>query len=119
VYFCAMESTRQLKVSALLKTDLGIIFQQQISDIVGSYAMVTVTKVSVTRDLSLAKVYLSVFGEGDKQKLLKAIQRSHGLVRKYLADKIRHQVRVIPELMFYLDDSLDYMEHIDDLLHDK
>lgn len=118
MYFCSMESTRQLKVSALLKNDLGQIFQQHIADISGSYAMVTVTKVYVTRDLSQAKVFLSLFGQGDKATLLKSIQRSGGLVRKYLAEKIRHQVRVIPELIFYMDDSLDYIEHIDDLLNE-
>ena len=112
-----MESTRQLKITALLKTELGFIFQRNISEIAGSNLMVTVTKVTITKDLSLAKVYLSIFSKEDKNAVLKKIKSSLWLVRKHLGEKIRNQVRVIPELIFYLDDSLDYIEHIDELLN--
>lgn len=112
-----MESTRQLKISALLKTELGFIFQRNISEIAGAHLMATITKVTVAKDLSHAKVYVSIFGTEDKTAILKKIKSSLWLIRKLLAEKIRNQVRVIPELSFFLDDTLDYIEHIDELLN--
>lgn len=111
-----MESTRQLKIAKLLQKDLGVIFQKNIADIIGGFSMVTVTKVHVTKDLSQAKVYLSIFGTPDKAKVFNKIKAATKTVRVYLAERIKHQVRAIPELSFYNDDSLDYIEHIDDLL---
>lgn len=111
-----MESTRQLKISSLIKTDLGDIFQRNIVELIGTYVMVTVTKVYITKDISQAKVYLSVFGKQDKESVIKGVKASTKLIRKMLGDKIRHQVRVVPELIFYLDDSLDYIQNIDELL---
>lgn len=111
-----MESTRQLKIAKLLQKDLGEIFQKHIADITGGFAMVTVTKVHITKDLSQAKVYISIFGTPDKEKTFSKILAGVKTVRRILADRIRHQVRAVPELIFYHDDSLDYIEHIDDLL---
>ena len=112
-----MESTRQNKVSRLLQKDLGDIFQQE-SRSKFRGAMITVTKVHVTRDLSIAKVYLSLFATDDKENLIENIKLHTKEIRYKLGQKIGRQVRAVPELQFYLDDSLDYIENIEKLLDD-
>jgi ribosome-binding factor A len=82
-------------------------------------AMVTVTKVKVTSDLSIARVYLSLFATKDKEALLEEIRKHGSEIRGKLGSRIRHQLRVVPGLQFYEDDSLDYIENIDHLLHDE
>lgn len=113
-----MESTRQQKISKLLMKDLGELFQKEIPESIGSRAMITVTKVSVTRDLSLARVYLSIFAAPNKDEVLTNIRKSTKTVRLMLGKRIKNQVRTIPELIFEVDDSLDYIERIDELLND-
>lgn len=110
-----MESTRQQKVSRLVQKDLGTIFQQQSK---GNFegALITVTKVHVTKDLSVAKVYLSLFLTGDKAALLEKIREHTREIRRELGIRVHAQLRVVPELSFFLDDSLDYIENIDHLL---
>jgi ribosome-binding factor A len=110
-----MESTRQNKVSRLIQRDLGDIFQKEGRDLF-SNSMITVTKVSVTRDLSIAKVYLSLFTTGNKPQLLEKIQHHTGEFRYKLGKRIGKQVRIIPEIQFFMDDSLDYIENIEKLL---
>jgi ribosome-binding factor A len=117
-YFCTMESTRQQKLARLIQKDLGDIFQREGASFSGT-SMVTVTKVHVTRDLSIAKAYLSLFATNDKQQLLKDIQRHTGEIRYKLGKRIGKQVRAVPEIQFYLDDSLDYIENIEKLLGDE
>ena len=112
-----MESTRQLKVSKLLQKDLGEIFQRESKNLFRG-AMITVTKVHVTPDLSMAKVYLSLFAIENKDGLLEQIQVHAREIRYKLGQRIGKQVRVVPELHFYLDDSLDYIENIERLLDD-
>jgi len=111
-----MESERQQKINKLLQKDLGVIFQLESRNILGTGAMITVTKVNISRDLSVAHVYLSLFAVADKEILLKQIQRKTSAFRNLLGKKIRHQLRVVPELLFDIDDSLDYIENIDNLL---
>ena len=111
-----MESARQQKINKLLQKDLGVIFQLESRNILGTGAMITVTKVNVSKDLSVAHVYLSLFAVKDKEILLKQIQRKTSAFRNLLGKKIRHQLRVVPELLFDIDDSLDYIENIDKLL---
>jgi len=113
-----MESTRQQKVSKLLMKDLGELFRKEIPESIGSRAMITVTKVSITRDLSLARIYLSIFAAPNKEEVLSTIRKSAKTIRMMLGKKIKNQVRAIPELVFELDDSLDYIERIDELLND-
>jgi len=113
-----MESTRQQKISKLLMKDLGEIFRMDVPTLINTGAMITVTKVSITRDLSLARVYLSIFAAPNKEETLTAIKKSTKTIRMILGKKIRNQVRAIPELVFELDDSLDYIERIDELLKD-
>lgn len=111
-----MESKKQEKINKLLWKELSEIFQRDLRPSV-SNLMITVTTVNVTSDLSYAKVYLSIFGVQDKDKVVQEVNTKTRAIRGLLGNRIRHQMRVIPELRFYLDDSLDYIENIDNLLH--
>ncbi|MCK9290379.1 MAG: 30S ribosome-binding factor RbfA [Bacteroidales bacterium] len=110
-----METKRQLKVGRLLQRDLSELLQHELRHLAGA-AMLTVTKVLPTPDLAIARVYISVFGIQDKQQVIQNLQRNTKEVRRLLGNRIRHQLRSIPELQFFLDDSLDYIDKIDDLL---
>lgn len=109
-----METTRQAKISRLLQKELSEIFRQQTAKTHG--VLVSVSAVRVSPDLSVAKVYLSIFPADKSQELLESITKSAKTVRYELAQKVRFQLRKCPELTFYLDDSLDYIENIDRLL---
>jgi ribosome-binding factor A len=110
-----MDSTRQLKVSRLVQKELGTIFQKDSKNLFGP-VMITVTNVRVSPDLGVAKVYVSLFPVKDKEAVLQKIKTKTIEIRKALGDQIKKQVRIIPNLMFFLDDSLDYAQHIDELL---
>ena len=112
-----METIRQERINNLLQKDLGEIFQIEMRH-VSRGAMITVTKVKVTSDLSLAKVYLSLFATPNKDELLKSIRKHTSEIRGKLGSRIKNQLRVVPSLNFYVDDSLDYIENIDNLLQD-
>ncbi|MCD4679844.1 MAG: 30S ribosome-binding factor RbfA [Bacteroidales bacterium] len=112
-----METTRQNKISRLIQKDLGEIFRFESINLFKG-AMITVTKVLVSPDLSIAKVYLSLFATNDKDELLIKIKRQAKSIRYDLGKKIRNQIRVIPELHFFIDDSLDYIDNIDKLLEE-
>lgn len=109
-----MESTRQAKIARLLQKELSEIFRQQTAKTHG--VIVSVSAVRVSPDLSISKVYISVFPSDKSQVLLESIQASAKTIRYDLAQKVRYQLRKTPELAFYLDDSLDYIENIDSLL---
>jgi ribosome-binding factor A len=109
------ESTRQKKVARLIQQDLAIYFQRNVSAFAPG-GMITVTVVRVSPDLGLAKVYLSIFAVSDKQAVLKKVVEGSAEIRKYLGEKVRHQLRIVPELMFHIDDSLDHIERIDKLI---
>ncbi len=110
-----MDTQRQLKVARLLQRDLGEIFQRESRGKFGG-AMITVTKVNITKDMSIARVYVSLFATKDKEELLEAIRKHKVEIRFQLGKRIKDQVRQIPELEFFLDDSLDYIESIEKLL---
>ena len=110
-----MESKRQQRISRLLQKDLGEIFQHEVRN-VSKGAMITVTKVNVTSDLAISRVYLSIFGTEDKLALLEKIRDHKNEIKYKLGNRIRHQLRVVPDLEFYEDDSLDYIDNIDRLL---
>ena len=112
-----MENTRLDRVSKLLQKDLGEIIQIDLKHVTKG-AMVTVTKVKVSPDLSLAKVYLSLFATPDKKALMSDIKRHSSEIRGKLGSRIRNQLRVVPNLQFYDDDSLDYIENIENLLNE-
>lgn len=109
-----METTRQAKIARLLQKELSEIFRRQTSKTHG--VIVSVSNVRVTPDLSLARVYLSVFPSEKGEEILNNINNSTKTIRYELAQKVRFQLRKTPELAFHLDDSLDYIERIDDLL---
>jgi ribosome-binding factor A len=110
-----MESTRQQKISRLLQKDLGVIFQQESRNLFEG-SLITVTKVQVSKDLAVAKVHLSLFLTANKQTLIEKIRHHGREIRHILAQRIHLQLRVMPDLQFFLDDSLDYIENIDQLL---
>lgn len=109
------DSIRQQKVAGVLQRDLSEIFQLEGKSIFNG-AFITVTQVRVTPDLGLAKVYLSIFNPGEKGDALELIRSKSAYIRGKLGQRIKNQLRHVPELNFYLDDSLDYAEKIDDLL---
>lgn len=109
-----MESTRQAKISRLLQKELSEIFRQQTAKTHG--VIVTVSTVRVSPDLSIARAYLSVFPSEKAPEMIESINASAKTIRYELAQKVRFQLRKVPELQFYLDDSLDYIENIDALL---
>ena len=109
-----METTRQAKISRLLQKELSEIFRAQTAKTRG--VIVSVTSVRVSPDLSVAKAYLSVFPADKAQEMIESINASARTVRDERAQRVRFQLRRTPELQFYLDDSLDYLENIDHLL---
>lgn len=109
-----MESTRQAKIARLLQKELSEIFRQQTAKTHG--VIVSVSTVRVSPDLSVAKAYVSVFPSDKGAEILANINRTSQSIRYELAQKVRYQLRRTPELSFYLDDSLDYLDNIDQLL---
>ena len=109
-----MEGTRLQKIERLLQKELGDIFQKQTQAMHG--VLVSVSVVRVSPDLSVAKAYLSIFPSAKGEELLKAIRANTKAIRYDLGQRVRLQLRKIPELSFFIDDSLDYIEHIDSLL---
>lgn len=109
-----METTRQAKIARLIQKELSEIFRLQTAKTHG--VLISVSAVRVTPDLSSARVYLSVFPSDKSAEMLENINKSAKTVRYELAQRVRYQLRKTPELAFYLDDSLDYIENIDHLL---
>ncbi|WP_460907067.1 30S ribosome-binding factor RbfA [Spirosoma areae] len=109
-----MESKRQQKVSRQLQRDLSEIFQRDVPHLF-SGAFITVTSVRVSPDLSMARVYLSFLATKNKQLLLETIQEKGKILRQHLGERVRHQLRIVPELSFYLDDTADYADKMDKL----
>ncbi len=110
-----MASIRQEKVANLIKQELSLIFQRE-SRTLCNGAMVSVTVVRMSPDLSFAKVYLSVFGHAKPLEVFENIKAQTGMIRRDLGKTISQQVRKVPELAFFLDDTQDYAETIDKLL---
>ena len=109
-----MQEDRLNKVARLVQKDLSEIFQQQTRMMHG--VMVSVTAVRVSPDLSICRVYLSIFPSEKGEELLTNINNNQKSIRYELGKRERHQLRIIPELKFFIDDSLDYIDNIDKLL---
>ena len=109
-----MQETRQNKIARLLQKELSIIFQEQTRAMHGT--MVSVTRVRISPDLSICTAYLSVFPSERGEEILENINRTNQQIRYALGQRVRYQLRIVPELRFFIDDSLDYIEHIDELL---
>jgi len=115
--FAQMTTTRQHKVSRLLQKELGKYFQTHASAFAGD-KMITVTVVRISPDLGVAKVYLSIFPGEKAGETVQTISDRTGLIRSEMGNILRNQLRHIPEFAFFLDDSLDYIDRIEDLLKD-
>ncbi len=109
-----METPRQNKIARLIQKDLSTIFQEETRKTHG--ILISVSVVRVSPDLSIAKAYLSIFPSARAQELLDNINAQASAIRYKLGTLERHQLRIIPELKFFIDDSLDYIENIDHLL---
>lgn len=108
-----MESNRQKKIAGVLQADLVDILQGSASQNGMRGVIISVTKVNVTVDLSIAKVYLSVFPNEKGPELLEGIKSNTSAIRYEMAQRTRNQLRRMPELQFYIDDSLEYIDGID------
>ena len=113
-----MESQRMQRISRELQKELSSIFQKMTKD-VNSPVMISVTKTRVSPDLSLAKVYLSIFPTVHAQPAFEEVVKNSPVIMKTLGNNMKQQLRRVPQLTFYLDDSLDYAQNIDDQLKGK
>ena len=102
-----METTRQNKIARLLQKELSDIFLLQTK---------SVSAVRISPDMSVARAYLSIFPSEKSEEIVKNINGNMKSIRFELGTRVRHQLRIIPELKFFVDDSLDYLERIDELL---
>lgn len=109
-----MQATRLEKINRLVQKELSEIFRLETAKTSG--VLVTVSHVRVSPDLSVARVHLSIFPSEKGAEMIANINANAATVRYDLAQRLRHQLRRMPELTFYIDDSLDYIEHIDELL---
>ena len=109
-----MDSTRQQKIAQLLKKELADVFLVDSTSVYG--CMITVTKATVSKDLSIARAYLSIFNAENSQLVIKAVRENTKNIRFRIGQKLKNQLRIIPQLEFFIDDSLDYIENIEKLL---
>ena len=109
-----MESTRQHKIARLIQKDLSDIFLRYAKRI--GNVLISVSEVRVSPDLSVASIYLSIFPDQREQELMAKITEDTGALRGQLGTLERHQLRIIPELRFFADETIQRMEHIDELL---
>ncbi len=109
-----METTRQNKIARLLQKELSEIFVAQTRQMHG--VLVSVSKCRISPDLSVCRAYLSVFPSEKAEEIVGNINDNQKQLRFELGQRVRFQLRIIPELKFFVDDSLDYVEHIDELL---
>lgn len=110
-----MENTRQQKIAKQIQKDVAEIFQKEGAAIVRGM-LVTVTAVRVSPDFGYAKIYVSVFPFERSRELMQELEKNNWFVRRALGQRIRNQLKSIPEIQFFLDDSLEYIEHIDEAL---
>lgn len=109
-----METTRQQKIARMLQKELGEIFLLYARELHGT--LITVTGVRISPDLSIAHTHLSIFPSEKSTGVLARVQEDSRAIRYDLGKRVRHQLRIVPELFFHVDDSLDYLENIDNLL---
>ena len=109
-----METTRQNKISRLIQKELSDILLLQTKAMNG--VLVSVSVVRISPDMSVARVYLSIFPSEKSKEIVENINNNTKSIRFELGTRVRHQLRIIPELKFFVDDSLDYIEKIDQLL---
>lgn len=108
-----MESNRQKKVAGVLQKDLAEVLQNALRDSGKGGIIVSVSKVKVPTDLSIAKVYLSVFPNDKASEILKEVNLVKPTIRHNISQRTRHQLRRMPELQFFIDDTLEYLDGIE------
>lgn len=108
-----MDSIRQIRISRLIQKELSELFRVQTATMPG--VLITITSVTITPDLSIARIRLSFFPSDRAQELLSSIRANATVIRHDLAKRIRH-LRKLPDLTFFVDDTLDYLERVDELL---
>jgi ribosome-binding factor A len=111
-----METNRQKKIGSVLQNDLVDILQGEVRKNGLTNLIISVSKVVVTTDLGVARVYLSVFPQNRAQEILTAVKSNAPLIKHDLSQRVKLQLRKVPNLSFYIDDSLDYIEKIDNAL---
>ena len=109
-----MESTRQHKIARLIQKDLSDIFLRYARGLAG--VLISVSEVRISPDLAIAHVYLSIFPQNRVTETMEQIEHDKGRIRGEMGNLERHQLRIIPELHFHLDDTIERMKHIDSLL---
>lgn len=114
-----MESQRQKKISVLIQKDISNIIQSFFREKTRTNLIISVTKVSVSPDLSISKIYLSVFPSLNFSTVLDVLNKNKTGIRKKLSGLLKHQLRIIPDIVFFVDDSLDYIDKIDEALKGK
>lgn len=117
VKFYIMESIRQKQVGELIRRYFGMLLTEEGSNIYGRNKLVTVTNVKMTPDLLVAKIYISVYGTENKQEVILELEDNHLHLRQALAAKIGKQMRRMPDIEFFLDDTVDEMYRVQDLLN--
>ena len=108
-----MENTRQKKISKVLQKDITEIIQAKMKKQGTKGVLVSVTKVDVSADFSSAKVFLSVFPSAMSQQILKEVSSAAGSIKHHVSQKAKNQLRKVPGFVFYIDDSLDYIDRIE------
>ena len=109
-----METTRQNKIARLIQKELSDIFLRETKSMNG--VLISVSAVRISPDMSIVRAYLSIFPSNKGNEILENINKNNKAIRFELGNRVRHQLRIIPELRFFIDDSLDYLEKIDELL---
>jgi ribosome-binding factor A len=113
-----MDTTRQNKISRLIQKDMAEILQKE-GRTFFSGVLISVTNVRVSPDLSIARVYISIFPSEKGAEILLEIKKLHSKIRGLLGLKVGKQLRIVPQLDFHIDDSLDYIDNIDRLLKEE
>lgn len=113
------ESNRQKKIAGILQKDIADTIQSLLRNAGIQNILISVTQVKVTVDLTIAKVYLSIFPNKDTETILEEVKALSPHIKHKLAQLTRHQLRMMPELLYFLDDSLEYIQKIDDAVKGK
>jgi|TARA_B110000914_G_scaffold73248_1_gene64195 ribosome-binding factor A len=111
-----METTRQKKIAGILQKDLIAILQRLLKDSLKSSILASVTKVKISPDLSVSKIYVSIFPVKYCDEVFALIMQNKSAIRNSLGMLVRNQIRRVPELSFYLDDSLEYIDKVESAL---
>ena len=110
-----VQTTRQQKIARQIQRDIAEILQRD-GAAISNGSMITVTTVRVSPDFGYAKVYFSIFPFDKSEEVMKSLEQNNWFLRRELGKRIRNQLKIVPELQFFLDDSLEYIDNIDSLL---